>query len=247
MFLCLVYFILLLVIQLGGDRVDSQSIKHYIPKISIIPFSDRDINKNLHSYKNNDINFNLDYASQISSLRPTDPPPEGFTSQSKCIVCGTGKNDFLRASNILRNFSMINGLSWAKVVSLSPKSVIERESIIATVVKCYNVLWSFNPCKVITATYDVEGTSGILPNGNVERVKQSEISFATLHGHLISGAERFRVVLHADNRVTFEMFSFTKGAGLLGKIAMPFIRPLQRQFFNDQAKLFLKLLMDNAD
>jgi uncharacterized protein (UPF0548 family) len=64
----------------------------------------------------------------------------------------------------------------------------------------------------------------------------SQIGFCTLQGHLIDGEERFRVKMDEENGdCYYVMYSFTKGSGILGKIAMPLIRPLQKSFFKDQA------------
>ena len=94
------------------------------------------------------------------------------------------------------------------------------------------MVWALNPCRVTSVRKDKY---------------LSEIAFSTLSGHLIAGEERFRVILDPHDDVYFSLFSFTKGAssgpgvlglggGLLGRIVMPLIRPLQKSFFTNQLR-----------
>lgn len=207
------------------------------PALSILPFTEIDIRCRLKDADHSP--FNHIFVDRIASIDRHDVPPKGYKIKSKVVECGKGIETFHRASKIMKRFAMINGLSWAKFVSQDSLEILAPGSTVATVVKCYGLVWSFNPCRIVTAFYDNQ--MKIRPLLADEK-RCSEISFATLEGHLIAGAEKFRVVLHSDERVTYEMISFTKGAGLFGSISMPFIRPLQSHFFNDQAKLLLQLL-----
>jgi uncharacterized protein (UPF0548 family) len=70
---------------------------------------------------------------------------------------------------------------------------------------------------------------------------------STLNGHLISGEERFKVLFdYHTGDVTLQLSSFTKGSGILGSITMPFIRPLQNQFFRDIFRTFPSLLQGSG-
>lgn len=96
--------------------------------------------------------------------------------------------------------------------------------------------------------------------GGSTRGVYSEVVFSTLQGHLIAGEEALRVytensqpiskhfatdhdsstgvfpavpLVSVDDKVYFEVISYSKGSGLLGRICMPFVRPLQRSFLTD--------------
>jgi uncharacterized protein (UPF0548 family) len=102
-------------------------------------------------------------------------------------------------------------------------------AIVCTHVFSYG-FWTINPCKIINILKE----SKVSINGEVKTV--TEVVISTRKGHLIQGEERFRVVYNQDKTVDFDMYSFTKGSGLLGAIAMPLIRPLQDNFFKDNVK-----------
>ena len=69
---------------------------------------------------------------------------------------------------------------------------------------------------------------------NVFRKKRVHtVILSTLQGHLLAGEERFCVIHDKkDNKVYFDMASFSKPNGLWGNLATPYIRILQRRFFN---------------
>lgn len=102
-------------------------------------------------------------------------------------------------------------------------------AIVCTHVLSYG-FWTINPCKIVSILKEVK------QNINNEDKIVTEVVISTRKGHLIQGEERFRVLYNKDKTVDFEIFSFTKGAGLLGIIAMPLIRPLQDKFFKDNVK-----------
>jgi uncharacterized protein (UPF0548 family) len=116
--------------------------------------------------------------------------------------------------------------------------------VIGTLVNCYKVVWALNPCRV----------TSVREESNI-----CEVAFSTLSGHLIAGEERFRVTYadDEDGAVMFSMYSFTKGAtsgpgvlglcsGVVGRMAMPCIRPLQRRFFRGQEKAMVDLMAATA-
>ncbi|CAN0291350.1 unnamed protein product, partial [Scytosiphon promiscuus] len=73
--------------------------------------------------------------------------------------------------------------------------------------------------------------------------KCSSVGFSTVYGHLIQGEERFSIEFREeDSTVWLDLYSISRGAGVLGKIAMPFIRPIQKAFFAGQCKEMLRLV-----
>ena len=86
--------------------------------------------------------------------------------------------------------------------------------MIGTLVKCYNLVWALNPCKIVDikngsaaagyasastdiASSDSGSDSGSSSDGGL--LKYSQIVFATLEGHLITGEERFRVTYEYEH------------------------------------------------
>lgn len=108
-------------------------------------------------------------------------------------------------------------------------------AIVCTHVFCYG-FWTINPCKIVSIMKETKFKI------NNEEKLITEVVISTRNGHLIKGEERFRIIYHNDKTVEFDMFSFTKGAGFLGIIAMPLIRPLQDKFFNDNIKSMKEIM-----
>ena len=178
--------------------------------------------------------FNHDFVG--ASKDEESIPSSKFRVLQREVSVGSGKADFDKASKLMFSFAMINKLQWAEVIA--PETVRVGDTI-GTLVKCYKLVWSLNPCRITSVRR--EDT-------------MSEVGFSTLSGHLIAGEERFRVIYNKDDgSVKFTMFSFTKGAttgpgilgvpgGIVGRLAMPFIRPLQRRFFSCQAAAMVSLM-----
>lgn len=182
--------------------------------------------------------FNHEYAGY--SKDSDEAPSSKFSVLERNVRIGTGKSDFAKASRFLESFEMINDLGWAEVIDPRGEDRVSFRpgDVIGTLVHCYKVVWALNPCRITSVR---------------KEVNLSEIGFSTLSGHLIAGEERFRITLNPDDSVFFSMFSFTRGTptgpgvlgvggGIVGKIAMPFIRPLQRSFFRSQEKSMLALM-----
>jgi uncharacterized protein (UPF0548 family) len=143
-------------------------------------------------------------------------------------VLGTGGKLFKRISQAVTRFEAVNNLSWAEICTLPIPRV---GSPLASVVKAYGLLYTFNPCRLVDIKETVKSRQG------TDNIVYSQVCFSTVGGHMIAGEERFRVIHNAcTDEVEFSMFSFTKGSGLLGTLAMPFIRPLQKSFFKDIEK-----------
>lgn len=167
--------------------------------------------------------------------------PKSFLRLNESIVIGRGFDDFQRASRIMFSFGMVDGMSWANIVTLTgvKKTDLAVGSSLGTLIKCYNSIWTLNPCRI--CHLNRSGNASLISKRNgVKCVDQ--IAYSTVVGHLISGEERFRVILADNDQVIFDIYSFTKGAGGLGKLVMPFIRPIQRSFFRDVTLTMKKLM-----
>ena len=157
--------------------------------------------------------------------------PKGYSVLNKTVYLGNGEDLFHRCSDIVLSFKMINYLNWAKVCTLAPIP-LNVGSPIATLVQCYKLIWSLNPCRIVSLEKNLKTVDG----GRV-----SQVAFCTLHGHLVAGEEMFQVSMDSKGNVTYKMCSFTRGAGVIGTAVMPFIRPIQRAFFVDQSKFLVQV------
>jgi uncharacterized protein (UPF0548 family) len=139
---------------------------------------------------------------------------------------------------------MLKGMSWAEFVCPEGEP-IAKGMVCATLVKCYQLLWTFNPCKVVCKDQRKQDKGqGVY----------SQVAISTLDGHLIQGEEKFQVQLNTiqgndqvKGTVTLSLLSFTRGSGILGSIAMPFIRPLQTYFFNDIVASFRNIMEEERN
>ena len=164
-----------------------------------------------------------------------------FRHLNQSVVVGHGRSDFYRASKIMSNFLAVNSLPWANIVTHSDtaEGTYSRISTtICTLIRCYGFTWTLNPCRVVY--------SSVNSNQYVNNLLTNQIAYSTLHGHLIAGEERFRVVLMDNDDVVFSLYSFTRGAGLIGSVAMPFIRPIQSRFFHDVTESMRQLMIINT-
>lgn len=179
--------------------------------------------------------YNHEHAFRICG--DDDAAPPKFVANHRRVRVGRGAGDFKKASQFLLNFSFIDNMSWASVVRVGDGKmagdVVEVGEVVGTLVNCYKVAWSLNPCRVTCR--GGRQSSAATP-------QSSQIAFSTIHGHLLEGEERFRVDLDRDGGVYLDMYSYSRGHGLLGKLAFPLIRPLQRSFFRGLEASFLQLM-----
>lgn len=204
-----------------------------IPNVRIFKHDQKAIDNFIREKK--EVPYNHDY-SGLSCLESDTIYPKSFRLLSESIIIGHGPGDFERASKLMFSFDMVNSMAWANVVesSATTKSDMAVGTVLCTLVKCFNSIWTLNPVRVCHISKSAKNLSKVK--------KMDQIAYSTITGHMISGEERFRVTLENNNDVVFEIFSFTRGAGVLGTLSMPFIRPIQSAFFRD-VTLTMKNLM----
>lgn len=193
-----------------------------IPNVRIFKHDQKAIDNFIREKK--ETPYNHDF-SGLSCVESGAIIPKSFRLLKESIVIGHGPKDFERASKLMFSFDMVNAMPWANVVTGTKKSEMAVGTVLCTLIKCFNSVWTLNPVRVCHISRSSK---------KLERVKRiDQIAYSTISGHLISGEERFRVTLENNDDVVFEIFSFTKGAGVLGTLSMPLIRPIQRAFFRD--------------
>ncbi|CAM9491168.1 unnamed protein product [Ectocarpus sp. 4 AP-2014] len=193
--------------------------------------------------------FNHDHVGITAVQPPLRAPsstlvvPKGFRVNARRQLLGTGSKVYDRAVRVgLRERGIVNRLQWASMEVAEQDSRRWKEGMgLLTVVKCYGVLWSANPCRLVYAHWDRE-----LPR-SLGKGRFSSLGFSTVVGHMIEGEERFSIEFREqDSTVWLDLYSVSRGSGVLGKIAMPFIRPIQKAFFAGQCREMLRLVAEKG-
>lgn len=218
--------------------------------------------------------------------------PLDFQVKHNRVHIGQGPDVYRKASDLLLSFRAINRLPWVKVIPQRGSDSSDgfcTNATIATHAQTYNLpVWSLNPCRIVSFVRNGKYNRALVNDKSFERKGSqldrtrvdlypefripsthdrtsgvySEVVFSTLTGHLLAGAEAFRVyteqspvsgfslrnvlsrmfsvfpvlgTVHvgAQDKVTFEIVSFSKGSSLIGRLCMPLIRPLQDKFMRD--------------
>lgn len=151
--------------------------------------------------------------------RGTRPEPVGsLRIIEEGVVLGKGRNTYFRAKQLLLDWRMHHGSEstgiWTDVDG----------NALVTYARLCPCLWVLNPCRTLDHS--------ALPNDR----SICNVAYATTRGHLIAGCELMTVRLCSDGRVRFDVFSGSRGSGLLGRMVFPFIVPSQRRFFEEQVR-----------
>jgi uncharacterized protein (UPF0548 family) len=156
-------------------------------------------------------------------------------------------------------FAMIKMMGWTEVHCLKSQTadtlnVIDEPSYealsasfdlsegrpLCTLAKCLGFIWVLNPCRIVKSTLASSSSSD---SSSSSSKSMNQIAFSTVNGHLLAGEERFRVVYDkATDQVKFDMYSFSRPANVLGLIALPYVRHVQKSFFKDQATCMKQLV-----
>ena len=115
-----------------------------------------------------DAAINHDHAGESCSLdvdMDEASVPKGFRLRRTRVWLGRDERVFSRATAALRSFSMINGLSWAKMAvagrgwgnARGADLHLKVGNMVASEVKCYGLAWSFNPSRIVCNDADRAG------------------------------------------------------------------------------------------
>uniref|UniRef100_A0ACD5WGU4 Uncharacterized protein n=1 Tax=Avena sativa TaxID=4498 RepID=A0ACD5WGU4_AVESA len=152
----------------------------------------------------------------------------GFSVNRSRVLVGSGPDAFLRAKSALLSWKHL-ALGWAEVEPDTPVKVGTRFCI------CYKevIPWVMFPLQIAYVTDDngrrAKGGGGVFAFGS-----------GTLQGHLLAGEERFSVQVDEEERVWYEVFSFSKPAHPLSALCNPYVQFRQRHFARESAKAMLR-------
>ena len=159
----------------------------------------------------------------------TDAQPPNYQLDFTRSRLGDGRQIFERTCEAIRSWRMFD-LPW--ILLAWPHSPIERNAIVATVIR-FGGLWWPNACRIV---YTIE-----------EQQPPTRYGFAygTLLGHMERGEERFLVELLPDGSVRFEIRAFSQPARWLSRAAFPLVRRAQRRFFRDAHQAILRAVAES--
>ena len=141
--------------------------------------------------------------------------PTGFQTDRHRVLLGHGETVFQRAKAAMRTWQMF---PEAMVELCWPNASIEPGTIVAALFRAIP-FWTLNPCCIV---YTIDET------GPTERYG---FAYGTLMDHLECGEERFTVEWkHADNRVWYELYCFSRPRHPLARLGYPYVRLQQRRF-----------------
>ncbi|HEX2189253.1 MAG TPA: DUF1990 domain-containing protein [Longimicrobiaceae bacterium] len=152
---------------------------------------------------------------EVGASRGTVAPP-GYLRNFAVTRLGAGEATFRRASDALRRWAMYD-LGWTWIVP--PGTPAEPGRTVGVLVRHYG-FWSLHACRVVYAIDEPDGP-----------VRRSGFAIGTVADHAERGEERFTVEWSTgDDRVRFELFSFSRPAAPLAVLGFPLARGLQRRF-----------------
>ncbi|KAJ4773873.1 outer envelope protein [Rhynchospora pubera] len=151
----------------------------------------------------------------------------GFSINRARILLGSGPETFRLAKSALLSWRHF-ALGWAMV---DPETPVKKETRFCVCVKEL-VPWLMMPLEIAYVT------------STVKRPAKGSFSFGsgTLQGHLLAGEERFSVEWDEDNKVWYEIVSFSKPADILSVIGYPYVLLRQKYFAQQSTQAMVKFV-----
>ena len=144
--------------------------------------------------------------------------PAGFYENRWQSVIGSGSDQFERAKSAISQWQMLD-FGWLEVVS-SPETLCENGHV-ATLVRTLGV-YSLNVARIVYVEDESPHRFGF--------------GYGTLPCYPLSGEERFTINYDVETQqVSYEIFSFSRPAGWLTRLGLPYIRYAQQQFCRDSS------------
>ncbi len=152
-------------------------------------------------------------------VRIPDPVPAGFVRNHHRGCLGSGADAFAAARAAVSQWKQFPG-GW---IAVHPSHRAARlGQTVAVVARCLG-LWSVNACRVID-----------ISECDDDETARLAITYATLCGHMLEGAECFCVEWDkSDDRVSYDLSSYARPRHWLARAVHPAIRRLQRRFARD--------------
>ncbi|CAM0871089.1 unnamed protein product [Alopecurus aequalis] len=159
----------------------------------------------------------------------------GFSMNRSRVLVGSGADTFLHAKSAVLSWKHL-ALDWAEVEPDTPVKVGARFCI------CYKevIPWVMFPLQIAYVTDDNNSGSSSGRRKGAKGGGVFAVGSGTLQGHLLAGEERFSVQVDEEDRVWYEVFSFSKPAHVLSALCYPYVQLRQRHFARESAKAVLR-------
>ncbi|XP_020699984.1 UPF0548 protein At2g17695 [Dendrobium catenatum] len=154
----------------------------------------------------------------------------GFFINRSRVLLGTGPITYALAKSAILSWRHF-GLRWTFV---DPQTPVEKGRRFCV---CVNELlpWVMMPLQIAYVA-----NASVQPRP-VAGIKASfGFGSGTLQGHLLAGEERFSVQWDENDRVWYEIFSFSKPAHILSAIGYPYVRLRQKCFARQSTEAMVK-------
>ena len=144
-----------------------------------------------------------------------DPAPRGFLRNAGSRLVGHGRECFEEAARRVREWDFGPG-DWCRFIADGPAREGQPVGVLA---RCLG-MHVFNVCEVVgVREFDSADWRSLC------------VSYATRPGHDMAGAEAFRVSWdRTTDAVSVTIESYSRPASLIGWLAAPYIRSVQRRF-----------------
>jgi uncharacterized protein (UPF0548 family) len=170
----------------------------------------------------------LSYA-EVGQSRTAHAPPGMFVNHGR-VKLGRGEETFRSAREALANWRMFPAWIRLRPVGLP----ISEGNVVMTIARCFG-LWTVNACRIV---YVIEDATDVTRFG---------FGYGTLEDHAMIGEERFLVTWdHRDGAVWYDVWSFSKPRHWAARLAVRFIRGIQRRFARDSCAAMLDAVMNTA-
>ncbi|ONK55973.1 uncharacterized protein A4U43_C10F2840 [Asparagus officinalis] len=151
----------------------------------------------------------------------------GFFINRSRVLLGSGPTTFNLAKSALLSWRHF-ALGWAFV---DPKTPVEKGTKFCVCVKEL-IPWIVMPLQIAYVSQTSQAVAG-RPKGSFG------FGSGTLHGHLLAGEESFSIEWDENDKVWYEIFSFSKPAHLLSAVGYPYVKMRQRLFAQQSAQELL--------
>ena len=184
--------------------------------------------KNRFNVDVDDVGKTRDFQKFVARNRESEKKKYAI-DETKILIGTKGDIDYEKAKRALKSWRQFQ-LGWTEV---DANTEVRKGNGVCVLIHPLPRVWVQNPLEI---SYVIEE----------EKKRKKTFSFAhtTLHGHLLSGEEKFTVEKEEDERVYFKVETFSKADHILAKVTYPAVRALQK-IFGAHAGLEMKKAVRN--
>lgn len=140
--------------------------------------------------------------------------PQGFRTDRNRVLLGEGEAIFRAGCQALRNWQMFPD-GWTEIHPEKPE--FQADVVVAMLARCFG-LWWLNGCRIVYTLHEREPVS------------RFGFAYGTLPSHVEAGEEQFSIVWDKDDRVWYEIYSFSRPSHWLARLGFPLARFYQKKF-----------------